>query len=126
MIQNLILSALLILCLQSASGQEKTLHLTDKDRSKDILTLIQSIEPYQLKGNSIFFGSNANSISFPQGALIIIDGNKTNDDISNLQVVSVAEIESITVMTKPADYAVYTSLNISGVIIVKTLRGKSK
>ena len=126
MIRNLILSVLFFLFLQSASGQEKTLRLTDKDRSKDIFTLIQSIEPYQLKGNAIFFGSTGNSVHFPQGALIIIDGNKTSDDVSNLQAVTVPEIESITVITKPADYAIYTSLNISGVIIVKTLRGKSK
>jgi len=117
-----ILSVLLLVII-TAAGQERTLRLTDKDRSKDILTLIQGLQPFQLRGNNIFFNGDFNSIYFPQGALIIIDGNKTGDDVGNLTSLNVAEIESITVMTKPADYAIYTSMNVNGVIVVKTKRG---
>jgi hypothetical protein len=104
-------------------GQGKTLRLNDKDRGQDILTLIQRIQMYQLRGNSIFFNYELNSLNNPEGALIIIDGLKTGEDIDNLRALSVPDIESITVMTKPEDYAIYTSMNINGVIVVKTKRG---
>ena len=107
-------------------SQEYTLHLRPEDRSTDILTLIRRLHPFQLKDNAIFFNGEVNSFNFPQGALIIIDGVKTSDEVSKLYAVPVSEIESITVLTRPADYAIYTSLNVSGVIIVKTRRGEEK
>jgi hypothetical protein len=113
----------MFLALQISQGQGKTLRLNDKDRGQDILTIIRRIQPYQLRGSAIFFNYEINSINSNQGALIIVDGMKTGDDISNLQSITVSEIESITVMTKPEDYVIYTSLNVNGVIVVKTKRG---
>jgi hypothetical protein len=105
-------------------GLGKTLRLNEKDRSQDILTLIQRIQPYKIMGDQIVFNYEVNSITRAQGALIIVDGMKLGTFIDVFGLFQVADIETITVMTKPEDYAIYTSLNINGVIVIKTKRGE--
>ena len=103
------------------SQETRTLRLTDKDRSMDIMTLIMRLQPYVVRGSEIFFNSNINSINFPSGALIVIDGMRLDTDISNLKTLAVAEIETISVILDAAEIARFTSF-ANGVIEITTKR----
>jgi len=112
----------LILTAATLFGQGETIVLRDKDRGQDIMTLLQRLKPCRIMGNQIFFNYEVNSLNSPQGALIVIDGVKVGNDASSLYAVPVTDMASITVMTHPEDYVIYTSLNVNGVIIIKTRR----
>jgi hypothetical protein len=91
--------------------------------SSDLLDILKSIRPYEIKGGKIIF-RGSNSFIAQDGALIVIDGQRMGTDASALSVINPFDIEDIQIYVNPVDMSRFTSLNSVGVIEIKTKRGK--
>lgn len=93
-----------------------------------ILEVIKMIKPFDIVNNQIVFYGSQNSINFQQGALIVIDGQKTGTGIDILNQLSPSSVTSINISTNPIDIQRYTGLNSVGIIEINTfgMRGFEK
>ena len=91
--------------------------------SSNLLDILKSIRSYENVGGKIIF-RGGNSFVAQDGALIVIDGQRTGTDASVLTSISPFDVEDIEVLVNPVDMSRYTSLNSVGVIVITTKRGK--
>lgn len=83
--------------------------------------IIYQIRPYSISNGKIFFDNNSiSTLSYPEGAIIALNGKLTGTDITVLNGILPTDIDHISVSTRSADIQKYTSLNSVGVIEVFT------
>ena len=84
-----------------------------------VLNVIKSIKPYTLTDNQIYFAKGKNSLQYPKGALIIIDGAEKGCNVEVLNTISPYDIASIKVSDKISDILKYSG-DASGLIVITT------
>jgi len=88
-----------------------------------VLNVIRSIKPYTLNENQVFFTKGRNSMEFPKGALIIIDGSEKGYNVEALNSISPYDIATIKVTDKISDILKY-SADASGLILITTKKAQ--
>jgi hypothetical protein len=84
-----------------------------------ILSVIRSIQPFNVDNNQIYFSKGKSSLQYPKGALIVIDGVPKGNDVSMLDYYSPHDISSIKISQKVSDILKY-SADASAVILITT------
>ena len=84
-----------------------------------VLNVIKSIKPYTLTDNQIFFAKGRNSLEYPKGALIIIDGAEKGCNVEVLNTLSPYDIATIKVSDKISDILKYSG-DATGLIVITT------
>jgi hypothetical protein len=86
---------------------------------------LNSIKPYNVNNEGIFFYGSPNSINGQEGAIIIIDGINRGTKIGALDAIEPFSIASMKASADPMDINRYTSQNSTGIVIIKLKDGTS-
>jgi hypothetical protein len=93
------------------------------ENGTDLPRVIFTMKPYEWYGNKIVFYGSRNSLSFQDGALIVVDGIQVGQDGSVLNNINPYDVDEINISTLPMDIQRYTGFNSVGVIEIDTKRG---
>ncbi len=88
-----------------------------------VLSVIKSLKPYTLTNNEIFFTKGSNSLQYPKGALIVVDGAEKGYNVEVLEYFSPYDIATIKVSDKISEILKY-SADASGLIVITTKKAQ--
>ncbi len=88
-----------------------------------ILSVIRSIKPYTLTNGQLFFSKGKNSLEYPKGALIIVDGVEKGYNAEALSYISPMDVQSIRISEKISEILKY-SADACGLVLITTKNGQ--
>jgi len=91
-----------------------------------VLDIIQDMEPYELKGNTIVFSMPEQATELPytqEGTIIVINGMLKGTNVDILRDMLPSDITNINISTSLVDVNQYTQVGFRGVIEITTIQG---
>jgi hypothetical protein len=91
-----------------------------------VMEIIQDIEPYELKGNTIVFSKPELAAELPytnEGSIIVINGMLKGTNVDILRDMLPSDITNINISSSLVDVNQYTPVNFRGVIEITTIQG---
>ncbi|HKL38570.1 MAG TPA: hypothetical protein VJ876_06695, partial [Bacteroidales bacterium] len=119
--------------LRYANGKVETPRIQREPTYKELLRsgvelpiVLESIKPYNKMGDMIVFSGMQNSFTHQKGALIIVDGIKRGNQITQLEIIDPESVESIEVITDPSRMNRYSALDANGLVLIETKKGTNQ
>ncbi len=99
--------------------EQKPAYKSLLENGTKVRDVIYTMKPFEVINNGIVFFGSQNSLIAQQGALIIVNGVRTGENIGVLDQISPFDVDEIIISTNPSEIHNYTALNSVGVIDIR-------